>query len=351
MLPDRTTAPYQHTPNGTNGVIQPSSTTHHQQTPNGINGFNQPSPTAHHRHTPNGTKGIIQPSPTAYYQHTPKGTNGSIQSSPTILCRSIEATHIGQIAIIELNRPEASNAISRQLLRELDRELDHVYLKASQSQVRALIVASTHDQIFCAGADLKERKNMSREETLNFLTELRRVFSKLASLPVPSIACVSGLALGGGLELALCCHLRVFSGNAVVGLPETKLAIIPGAGGTYRLPRVVGKSHALDMILTGRRVKAVEASQMGLCNRLVFSGEGDCLNLEMVRRLTLANALSLAQDISGGGPIAVRAALSALTVANEEAENTAYASVLKTRDRVEALHAFQTKLPPQYLGM
>ena len=294
---------------------------------------------------------VLSDSTNAHCQRTPNGTNGSIQPCSTILCSSVEAPHVGQIVIIELNRPEASNAISRQLLRELDRELDHVYLKASQSQVRAVIIASTHDQVFCAGADLKERNNMSRDETLHFLTELRRVFSKLASLPVPSIACVSGLALGGGLELALCCHLRVFSGNAVVGLPETKLAIIPGAGGTYRLPRVVGQSHALDMILTGRRVKAVEAAQMGLCNRLVFSGEGDRADLGAVRRLTLANALSLAQDISGGGPIAIRAALSALAVANEEAENAAYASVLGTRDRVEALHAFQAKLPPQYLGI
>ncbi|RHZ43440.1 uncharacterized protein CDV56_100517 [Aspergillus thermomutatus] len=275
----------------------------------------------------------------------------SIQPCPTILYSSVEAPHDGQIAIIEMNRPRASNAISRQLLRELDRELDCVYVKASQSQVRAVIIASTDDNVFCAGADLKERSNMSRDETRHFLTELRRVFSKLASLSIPSIACVSGVALGGGLELALCCHLRVFSGNAVVGLPETKLAIIPGAGGTHRLPRVVGQSHALDMILTGRRVKAVEAAQMGLCNRLVFSGEQDCADLGAVRRLTLANALSLAHDICAGGPIAVRAALSALAMANEEAENAAYTSVLGTSDRAEALRAYQAKRSPQYLGI
>ncbi|KAE8374112.1 ClpP/crotonase-like domain-containing protein [Aspergillus bertholletiae] len=275
----------------------------------------------------------------------------SIQPCPAIRYSIVEAPHGGQIAIIELNRPRASNAISRQLLRELDRELDWVYVKANQSQVRAVIIASTSDNVFCAGADLKERSNMGGDETMDFLTELRRVFSKLASLPIPSIACVSGLALGGGLELALCCHLRVFSGHAVVGLPETKLAIIPGAGGTHRLPRVVGPSHALDMILTGRRVKAVEAAQMGLCNRLVFSGEMDCADPGAVRRLTLANALSLAHDICAGGPVAVRAALSALAMANEEAENAAYSSVLGTSDRAEALHAFQAKRSPQYLGI
>ncbi|KAF9884919.1 hypothetical protein FE257_000910 [Aspergillus nanangensis] len=274
-----------------------------------------------------------------------------IQLSPMVLYSSVEAPHVGQIAIIELNRHMASNAISRQLLRELDRELDCVYAKAGQSQVRAVIIASTNDNVFCAGADLKERSNMGPDETSHFLTELRRVFSKLASLPIPSIACVSGLALGGGLELALCCHLRVFSGNAIVGLPETKLAIIPGAGGTHRLPRVVGPSHALDMILTGRRVKAKEAAQMGLCNRLVFSGEHDCADLGAVRSLALASALSLARDVCAGGPIAVRAALSALAIADEGAENAAYTSILGTRDRVEALHAFQAKRSPQYLGI
>lgn len=102
------------------------------------------------------------------------------------------------------------------------------------------------------------------------LTALRNTFSRLSTLPVPSIACVSVMALGGGLELALCCHLRAFSSNAVVGLPETRLAIMPGASGTYRLPKVVGLSHALDLILTGRRVQALEAAEMGLCNRLVM---------------------------------------------------------------------------------
>ncbi|EFQ35396.1 enoyl-CoA hydratase/isomerase [Colletotrichum graminicola] len=275
----------------------------------------------------------------------------SSRACRAILSSSVDAPHIGKVSIIELNNPKTRNAISWEMLNELDRELDRVYAMASRSEVRAVVIASTHDKVFCAGADLKERQNMTHDEAQQFLTELRRVFSKLEGLPVPSIACVSGLALGGGLELALCCHLRVFSGNAVVGLPETRLAIIPGAGGTYRLPRVVGPSHALDMILTGRRVSAVEAARMGLCNRLVFSGESDCADLDVVRKLTLATALSLARDISAGGPIAIRAALTALAVPHEEAENDAYATVLGTCDRLAALHAFQTKGSPQYLGV
>lgn len=275
----------------------------------------------------------------------------SERHSPTILASSVDAPHVGQILILELNRPKARNAISRQLLKDLDKYLDHVYTRAAQSEVRAVIIASTHEKVFCAGADLKERAHMTHEETQHFLTDLRRVFSKLAALPVPSIACVSGLALGGGLELALCCHLRVFSGNAVVGLPETKLAIIPGAGGTYRLPRVVGHQHAVDMILTGRRVAAAEAAQMGLSNRLVFTGEKCGADLGKVRGLTLAAALSLAQEISAGGPIAICAALRALKAPDAEAENAAYASVLETQDRITALQAFQAKVAPQYIGV
>lgn len=168
----------------------------------------------------------------------------------------MEAPHIGVIAVIELNRPQVKNAISRQMLRELNAQIDKVYAAAKSNQVRALIVSSAANDIFSAGADLKERKCMTPEETQDFLTSLRHTFSRLAHLPVPSIACVSGVALGGGLELALCCHFRIFSMNAVVGLPETRLAIIPGAGGTYRLQRLVGMANALDLILTGRRVGA-----------------------------------------------------------------------------------------------
>jgi enoyl-CoA hydratase/carnithine racemase len=255
------------------------------------------------------------------------------------------------IRVIELSRPQARNAISRQMVQELDIELDLIHAKALQNEVRAVIVTSAHDEAFCAGADLKERKNMNMDETRDFLAKLRHTFSKLASLPIPSIACVSGMALGGGLELALCCDLRVFSGNAVAGLPETKLAVIPGAGGSYRLQQFVGRSHALDMILTGRRVNALEAARMGLCNRLVYSGEEHRKNLGIVRGLTLAYALSLAQNICEGGPLAIRAALQALSGSNEDAENVAYDSIIGTRDRVEALQAFGNKTQPQFLGI
>ncbi|KAF2120201.1 putative enoyl-CoA hydratase/isomerase family protein [Lophiotrema nucula] len=265
----------------------------------------------------------------------------------SLLCRNIEASHGGTIAVIELNRPEAKNAISKQMLEDLNVQIDRIYSGAKENQVRALIISSAVDDVFCAGADLKERRRMTLDETRAFLTSLRHTFSRLALLPIPSIACVSGLALGGGLELALCCHFRIFSGNAVVGLPETQLAIIPGAGGTYRLQKLVGMQHALDMILTGRRVEAVEAARMGLCSRLVVIDA----DAESVRKATTTSGLSLAQGIAKGGPIAVRAALSALAGGSEEAENAAYDVVLPTQDRITALQHFGKGISPVFAGI
>ncbi|KAL7787166.1 putative enoyl-CoA hydratase/isomerase family protein [Trichoderma ceciliae] len=269
-------------------------------------------------------------------------------SASTLLVSTIQARHVGTIKIIQLRRPSAKNAISIQLLRELSAQIEDIHNEETPHQTRALVLASAVDDVFCAGSDLRERKNMTIAETQDFLTSLRNTFSRLSSLSIPSIACVSGLALGGGLELALCCNFRVFSPHAVVGLPETRLAIIPGAGGTYRLPKLVGQMHALDLILTGRRVRAAEAAEMGLCNRLVALEETS--DLDVARNLTLEAGISLAREITNGGPVAVRAALSALAGMSEEAENAAYKSVLETQDRLEALRAFGKGHEPVFIG-
>ncbi|OPB44505.1 enoyl-CoA hydratase/isomerase family protein [Trichoderma guizhouense] len=242
-------------------------------------------------------------------------------------------------------------AISRQMLQELSQQIEEIHSEKSASGTRALILASAVDNVFCAGADLKERKKMSVSETQQFLVALRDMFSRLAALPIPTIACVSGLALGGGLELALCCHLRVFSSNARVGLPETRLAIIPGAGGTYRLSKIVGSSNALDLVLTGRHLEASEAASMGLCHRLVTAdAEAACQSAEKQRALSIETGIALAQEICMGGPVAVRAAVSALAVPGEATENAAYDSVLETKDRIEALQAYSEKRKPIFTG-
>jgi methylglutaconyl-CoA hydratase len=188
--------------------------------------------------------------------------------------------------------------------------------------------------------------------TKAFLTGLRNTFTNLSTLPIPTIAAISSLALGGGLELALCASMRVFGSSANVGQPETRLAIIPGAGGTYRLPRLIGLNRARDMILTGRRVSGAEAYFMGLCDRLVEITPEEEGQPGQARTKVLDVSLQLATDICEGGPIALTQALRAVNAwqRGEEAENEAYEVVLKSEDRLEALKAFAEKRRPSFKG-
>jgi methylglutaconyl-CoA hydratase len=188
--------------------------------------------------------------------------------------------------------------------------------------------------------------------TKSFLSGLRKTFTNLSNLPIPTIAAISSLALGGGLELALCASMRVFGSSAVVGQPETRLAIIPGAGGTYRLPRLIGLNRARDMILTGRRVSGAEAYFMGLCDRLVEITPEEEKQPGQARAKVLDVSLELARDLCEGGPIALIQAMRAVNgwQLGEEAENEAYEVVLKSEDRVEALRAFAEKRRPSFKG-
>lgn len=188
--------------------------------------------------------------------------------------------------------------------------------------------------------------------TKSFLAGLRKTFTNLSNLPIPTIAAISSLALGGGLELALCASMRVFGSSAVVGQPETRLAIIPGAGGTYRLPRLIGLNRARDMILTGRRVSGAEAYFMGLCDRLVEITPEEEKQPGQARTKVLDVSLELARDLCEGGPIALIQAMRAVNgwQLGEEAENEAYEVVLKSEDRVEALRAFAEKRRPSFKG-
>lgn len=181
-------------------------------------------------------------------------------------------------------------------------------------------------------------------------------------MPIPTISAVSSLALGGGLELALSTHFRVLASTSLVGLPETRLGIIPGAGGTYRLPALIGISRARDLILTGRRITGPEAYFLGIADRLVevlpdendvdSKGEGkEELNiLEKGQKMVLSEAVRLAMEICEGAPKAVRAALEAVQWAREEKENEAYEKVVRTNDRNEALAAFREKRKPVFTG-
>ncbi|KAL1962072.1 hypothetical protein VTN77DRAFT_600 [Rasamsonia byssochlamydoides] len=279
-------------------------------------------------------------------------TVGTSAEGGVINIQQIPAPGSGHVRVLLLNRPEARNAISRELLDTLGRHVDAIAAEKGDGPTRALILASNVDAAFCAGADLKERKGMTKEETNAFLTKLRRTFSNLEALPIPTISAVSSMALGGGLELALCTHLRVFGSTSVVGLPETRLAIIPGAGGTYRLPRVIGVNRARDLILTGRRVTGAESYFIGLCNRLVEVTPEEEAQEGTAREKVLRESIKLALDICEGGPIAIKQALQAVNQfeKGEEAENAAYAGVVDTEDRLEALRAFAEKRKPVFRG-
>ncbi|KAI0868635.1 ClpP/crotonase [Hypoxylon argillaceum] len=301
-------------------------------------------------------------------------------AGPLINVTNLPARSTGHIRVLELNRPSAHNAISKALLAALRAEIDAVHAQYTsdgdekpaparfggaagvdeKGPTRALIVASSSDSSFCAGADLKERRGFTQEETAQFLGNLRSTFASLASLPIPTISAISSAAYGGGLELALCTHFRVLAATATVGLPETRLGIIPGAGGTYRLPAIIGLSRARDLILTGRRVSAPEAYFLGLADRLVqvMSEEEEELQTfgyveplpERAREAALAEAVRLAGEICEGGPIAIRAGLQAVSWAREDVEDAMYQRVVKTEDRDEALAAFKDKRKPVFKG-
>ncbi|MCJ1286160.1 hypothetical protein MMC26_005505 [Xylographa opegraphella] len=275
--------------------------------------------------------------------------HSSSPSGPLIHIDNIPAQHCGFIRILSLNSPRNRNAISRALLSDLSRHITDIHKEGPQGPTRALIIASHVDEAFCAGADLKERRGFTKEETASFLTTLRFTLTSITTLPIPTITALASIALGGGLELALATNIRVFASSAVVALPETRLAIIPGAGGTYRLPALIGPSRALDMLLTGRRVKGTEAYIWGLCERLVEVNDVESLQMGVARDRTLQEAMEVAKAICGGGPAAVKALLRAVG-RGEEVENAEYETVVGTRDRDEALRAFAEKRRPVFKG-
>lgn len=262
-------------------------------------------------------------------------------SSPEVYLERLEGSDEG-IAALVLNRPAAKNAISIDFLNEFKSLLDQVRF---DSDVRVLIIRSLVDCAFCSGADLKERATMSPKQVLQFLCNLRTAFCSLESLPQPTIASIDGAALGGGLELALCCDMRVAGKNALFGLPETRLAIIPGAGGTQRLSRLIGLSKAKELIFTARIISAAKAMGLGLLNSLSeFTNSYD-------------TALELAREILPQGPVAIRAAKLALDTGFQldkysslDVEQMCYAQVIPTQDRLEGLQAFREKRKPVYKG-
>uniref|UniRef100_A0A0E0K333 Enoyl-CoA hydratase n=1 Tax=Oryza punctata TaxID=4537 RepID=A0A0E0K333_ORYPU len=259
------------------------------------------------------------------------------------------------IVEMRLERPEARNAIGREMLQGLRSAIEKVKADATANVV---LLASSVPKVFCAGADLKERRLMSPCEVREFVNSLRSTFLSFEALSIPSIAIVEGAAFGGGLELALSCDLRICGENATFSLPETGLAIIPGAGGTQRLPRIVGKSRAKELIFTGRRFDAVEAATIGKKNHYdTYVCIAGVVNYCVPAGEAYKKALELAQEINQKGPLAIRMAKKAINQGMEvdlstglAVEEECYEQVLHTQDRLEGLAAFAEKRKPVYTG-
>jgi enoyl-CoA hydratase/carnithine racemase len=253
----------------------------------------------------------------------------------------VDVTRHGHVVELVLDRPEALNAISTVLAVELAERANAL---GADPSVRAVVLSASGDRAFCVGADLKERNGFTDADLLAQRLVFRRAFGAIIDLPVPAIAAVGGFALGGGCELALGCDLIVADDGAQFGLPEVGVGLVPGGGGTQLLARRIGPACAADLIFTGRRVTADEATSLGLVNRRV-PGRGTARDA----------ALELAAQIARNSPIGVRNAKHALRTgidlplsAGLDVEDAAWRATAFSTDRVEGIRAFVENREPQW---
>jgi enoyl-CoA hydratase len=246
------------------------------------------------------------------------------------------------VAILTLRRPNALNALNRQLLAELSAAVAET---AAADAVRVLVLTGSGERAFAAGADISELAALDAEQARRFAEAGQALFGAIETLGKPSIAAVQGFALGGGCELAMACTLRVASETAQFGQPEIDLGTLPGFGGTQRLARLVGRGRALDLLLTGRRIRAAEAERIGLVNRVVPAAD--------LRR----EALALAHTLAGKPPLAIRYILKAvtdgadLTLESAQAlEASLFGLAAATADMKEGTAAFLAKRKASFTG-
>jgi methylglutaconyl-CoA hydratase len=249
----------------------------------------------------------------------------------------------GAVAVLFIDRPERKNSLSRGTLLAFGRLGQQL---SADRGLRAIIVTGVGSQVFCAGADLKERREMNGDAVREWLGLCRSELGWLDHSRVPAVAAINGVALGGGLELALMCDLRVAAEHAELGLPETGLGIIPGAGGTQRLPRLIGEARAKELILLGRRIGTAEAYRIGLVNRVTPAGKS-----------VVQDTLEWIAPIVQGAPLAQAAALAAIDASfgvpllhGLELERVYYDRCLRSADRNEALTALAQKRKPIFRG-
>ncbi len=245
------------------------------------------------------------------------------------------------VAILTIDRQDKLNALNPQVTEEIGQAL----LEIESEGPRAIIVTGAGERAFVAGADISEMNSMTPLEAKRFTEIGHAAMALLDRSTVPTIAAVNGFALGGGCELALACDIRIAAENALFGFPEVGLGILPGMGGTQRLPRLIGPALAKELIFSARRIDAAEAKDIGLVNRVV--GQGEALDA----------ARELAAEISANGPVAVRHAKAAANKAFDvdlisglEYEADQFALLFATEDAREGMGAFVEKRKPQFKG-
>ncbi len=246
------------------------------------------------------------------------------------------------LAFVTLDRPEALNAFNYEMLVELSQVTESIRINPN---IRVVIFTGAGDRAFSVGADLKERKTLTDLQVKRNIFKIGEVFTAIENLPQPTIAMMNGFSFGGGMELALACDFRIASDNALMGLTETGLGIIPGAGGTQRLPRLIGEAKALELILTAKKLTAAEAIAFGVITKLTTPET-------LIQETTV-----FTDSLLDNGPIALQQAKFAIKHGMNvdlqtglAIERKAYEITIPTKDRIEALNAFSEKRKPVFIG-
>ncbi|OXS69221.1 enoyl-CoA hydratase-related protein [Priestia filamentosa] len=246
------------------------------------------------------------------------------------------------IGYVTINRPEVLNCFDYETLEQLQEIVEAIHL---DSNVNTVIFTGAGEKAFSAGADLKERKTLSEMQVKRNVKAIRDVFNSIANLPQPTIAAVNGYAFGGGFELMLACDFSIAVEEAKLGLTETSWAIIPGAGGTQRLPRLIGEAKAKELIFTARKIAAQEAYELGILTKVVE------------QNMLMKSCETFAAEMMKNGPVALKQAKYAISQGMNvdlqtglEIESKAYELTIPTEDRLEALNAFSEKRRPKFKG-